>query len=188
MTNAAVLSRVINAATAMILIAGLAAGCATVTRYDAASDIGAFLTAVRDGDDAAFEAHVDRPALKDNLKARLLAATARRYGVESKQTLGALVLAGPLANVAVDGLVRPQVFSAAASLLGYGPETKIPNALVLGHQVKPLDDQRVCVIAKGQCVFVFRREEGTWRMIAFEGDVGLLDRKAAGSGPFRGLL
>ena len=48
--------------------------CATVQRYDAAGDIHAFLIAIRDNDKAAFDAHVDRPALKAQMHARILAA------------------------------------------------------------------------------------------------------------------
>ena len=183
MPNIPRLPRRLLAAVLSTVLGALTAGCATVAKYDASSDIHSFLVAVRDGDDAAFEAHVDRRARKDSLKARLMEAAASRYGVQSKQTLGAIVLAGPLASVAVDGLVRPQVFAAAASLMGYGPETAIPNPIFIARQVKPLGDDRVCVIARAQCVFIFKHEEGSWRMIAFEGDLGLLDRiggRAAG--------
>ncbi len=168
-----------------VMAAILTAGCATVAKYDAASDVHAFLISVRDGDRDTFEAHVDRPALKDNLKARLLEMSARRYGTDSKQTLGALLLAGPLASLTVDGLVRPQVFAAAAALMGYGAQTSIPNPILIGRQVKPLGGDRVCVMGKTQCLFIFKREEGTWRMIAYEGDLGLLGRGVEG---LRGLL
>jgi len=80
--------------------------CATAQKIDAAGDIRAFLVAVRDGDRATFDAHVDKSALKSNLKARLLAAEAASHGVQSRETLGAL-LAGPLVDVAVDALARP---------------------------------------------------------------------------------
>ena len=152
--------------------------CATATRYGASSDIHDFLVAVRDGDQAAFDAHIDRAALKANLKARLLAAAADRYGVSSPKTLGALALAGPVASLAVDGLARPEVFQAAASLLGYGPETRVPNFLVIGQAVKPLDSERVCVMIKRQCSFIFRNEDGAWKMVAFDGDLGLLNRRS----------
>ena len=148
-------------------------GCATVTRYDAAGDIRAFLVAVRDGDRPAFDEHVDRPALKTNLRARLLAEAGGKYGVESRETAGAL-LAGPLVDVAVDALVRPQVFRAAATLAGYGPETRVPGPLVLGQDLKPLDQDRVCALIRHRCAFVFKREDGVWRMIDFEGDFSLL--------------
>lgn len=154
----------------------IVAGCATVERYDASNDIRGFLIAVRDGDRAGFDAHVDRPALKANLKARLLAATAARYGTSSRQTLGA-ALAQPLVGVAVDALVQPQVFKAAAELEGYGSETRIPNALVLGQGIRPVGSDRVCAMIRGQCAFIFKREDGVWRLIDFAGDFSLLKRK-----------
>lgn len=153
----------------------LLAGCATATQLDAAGDIRAFLVAVRDGDRQTFDAHVDRPALKENLRARLLAAAAGRYGVESRESVGAL-LAGPLVDVAVNALVRPEVFRAAAELAGYGPETHIPGRLVLGQDLQPMGDDRVCALIRHRCAFVFKREEGVWKMVDFEGDLSLLTR------------
>ena len=163
-------------------VLGLAAlmlsACVTAERYDAAGDIRAFLVAVRDGDRASFDAHVDKPALKTNLRGRLLAAAASGHGVESRETLGAL-LAGPLVDVAVDALARPEVFRAAASLAGYGPDTRIPGPLVLGQDLQAMGDDRVCALIRHRCAFVFKREDGTWRMIDFEGDLGLLTRPRA---------
>ena len=161
--------------TTIALAAGLAAGCATVTRYDASQDIREFLVAVRDGDRAAFDAHIDRPALKANMRARLLAAAAGRYGAQSRETVGALA-AGPLVDVAVDALVRPQVFKAAAELAGYGPQTRIPPSIGITRDVTSLGSDRVCAMVKGKCAFIFKHEEGGWRMIDFEGDLGLLKR------------
>lgn len=156
------------------LVLGLMlAACATVQKYDASADIHQFLVAVRDGDKASFDAHVDKPALKAQLRARLIAEMAIAHGAESNETTGA-VLAGPLVDLGVEVLVRPEVFRAAAQLLGYGPEQPIPNVLAIGHQVKPLPNDRVCVIIGHSCAFIFKREEGVWRMIGFEGDLGSL--------------
>lgn len=157
------------------LVAALLAACATVERYDAAQDIRAFLVSVRDGDRAVFDAHVDKPALKENLRARLLAAEASSHGVESREALGALI-AGPLINVAVDALARPEVFRAAAELAGYGPDTRIPPPLVLGQDLQPMGDERVCALIRHRCAFLFKRKDGVWRLIDFEGDLGLLTR------------
>lgn len=149
--------------------------CVTAQKIDAAGDIRAFLVAVRDGDKATFDTHVDKPALKSNLKARLLAATASGHGVQSGATLGAL-LAGPLVDVAVDALARPEVFRAAAELAGYGADTRIPGPLVLGQDLQAMGDDRVCALIRHRCAFVFKREDGVWRLIDFEGDLGLLLR------------
>ncbi len=160
---------------ALALATGLLAACATATRYDAATDIRQLLVAIRDGDRATFDARVDRPALKTNLRARLLAAAAGRYGVGSRQTVGALI-AGPLVDVAADALIRPEVFRAAAELAGYGPDTHIPGALALSQGVKALGSDRVCAMVRGRCAFIFKHEETGWKMIDFEGDLGLLRR------------
>ena len=162
----------------------LLCACASVTRYDAAGDIHAFLVAVRDGDRETFDAHVDRPALRSNLKARLIAATAGSYGVTSREAVAAL-LAGPLMDVAVEALVRPQVFRAAASLAGYGPETRIPGPLALGQGLKALDGERVCAVIKARCAFIFKQEDGVWRLIDFDGDFSLLDRSGRDRNPAR---
>jgi hypothetical protein len=164
----------------LIAVAGLAAACSTVERYDASSDVHAFLVAVRDGDEATFDAHVDRPALKANLKARFLAATASKYGVGSTRTLTA-ALAQPLIDVAVDGLVHPQVFKAAAELEGYGPDTSIPGSFVIGQRIRPTGPDRVCAVIRDKCSFVFKREDGVWKLIDFDGDFGLLKRKSRGN-------
>jgi hypothetical protein len=155
-----------------------ASGCASVTRYDAAGDVHDFLVAVRDGDRQTFDRHVDRPALKANLHARLLAETARSYGPTSRESAAAVLLGGPLMDVAVDALVRPQVFRAAADLAGYGPQTHVPGALAVSQDLRLLDQDRVCAQIRRRCAFVFKNEDGVWRLIDFEGDLGLLTRKA----------
>ena len=159
-----------------LLAALAAAGCATVARYDASADIHAFLLSVRNGDRAAFDAHVDKPALKAQLRARLIAETAAEHGVQSGPTAGAL-LSGPLVDAGVELLVRPEVFRAAAELMGYGPDQPIPNMLVIGHEVKPLAGDRVCVILDRRCSFVFWREDGVWKLVAFEGDIDSLAKR-----------
>jgi hypothetical protein len=163
---------------ALALALGLAllSACATVARYDASADIHAFLVSVRDGDRAAFDAHVDKPALKAQLKARLIAEAASAHGVQSAPTAGAL-LAGPLVEVGVELLVRPEVFRAAAELMGYSPDQPIPNMLVIGHEVKPLAGDRVCVMLDKGCSFVFGREGGVWKLVAFEGDIESLTKR-----------
>ena len=157
----------------------LLAACGTVQGYDAAGDIHAFLIAVRDGDRTTFNAHVDRPALKTQLRARFLEEVARARGAASKSTLGA-ALAGPLVDVGVDVLVQPEVFRAAAALAGYGAGTSIPPRIVISHELKTLPQGRVCVQLRGGCSFVFKNEDGVWRLIAYEGDIGSLRRDIGG--------
>jgi hypothetical protein len=157
----------------LIAVAALSAlaACSTVPRYEAANDIHAFLVSIRDGDRPAFDAHVDKPALKTNLKARVLTETARHDKLAGAATL----LAGPLVDVAVEAAARPEVFRLVATEYGYSPDKPLPNTLVIAEYVRPLDGGRACVTtrAKGPCVFMFKNEDGTWKLIDFEGHIGL---------------
>ena len=147
----------------------LLGGCATLPRYGASQDIHAFLVAVRDGDRAGFEAHLDRPALKTQLRSRLIAEAGARGG--SGWAAAGAALAAPLVDVAVDALVRPDVFRAEAIRLGYDPAKPLPSALAIATRVRPVGDGRVCVEAApgGPCVFDFNDEGGVWRLTGYEG-------------------
>ncbi len=163
----------------LVVLALLAlSACATLQQYEAAGDIRAFLLAVRDTDQAAFDAHIDRPALKAQVRARLIA-----YVLQRKDTGGLAVfgsaMAGPIADYAVDHLAQPQVFLAVAEAEGYSPDQPVPNAAFLAPLIKPIDGERACISQKagGPCVLLFRKEDGAWKLIAFEGDPGMLKLK-----------
>jgi len=158
-----------------LAVAALLSACAGTERFDAASDIHAFLVSIRDGDAAGFDAHVDRPALKTQLRARLMAEAA----IGSKAAGTRLLVAAigrPVMDVVVDQLVQPDVFLAVAELYGYSPDAPPPGRLIIAKALKPLDAGRVCVTRSpgGACVLVFRNEDGVWRLVGFEGDPGLL--------------
>jgi hypothetical protein len=160
---------------ALLLTAAVLAGCATVPRFEAAGDIRAFLVAIRDGDRAGFDAHVDRGALAAQLKSRLMGEEARAHGAGSWQALGALA-AGPLVDVGVQALVQPETFRAAAVALGYSPDRPLPSRLEIDADLRAIGDGEVCVVTRrdGPCTLVFRNEDGTWRLVGYEGDVGRL--------------
>jgi hypothetical protein len=146
------------------------AACATVERYDAAGDIHALLVAIRDNDKQAFDAHIDRPALKTQLKTRLTAEMTRRGGA-----LGGLLAEGlgGMADPLIDAAVQPQMFLAAAEAKGYRPSKPLPGRISITESLRRLDEDRVCVIDKKDCLFVFRNEGGTWRLIGYEGPIDL---------------
>jgi hypothetical protein len=165
---------------AVLALALLASACATVASYPAANDIHTFLVSIRDGDRAAFDAHVDRDALKTNLRARVMTDVARttEKGGASLQAFGAF-LAGPLVDVAVDAMLKPEVFKAVAEMHGYTSSQPIPSSLAITQLVKQLGGDTVCVVTKkgGPCMLDFKDEGGTYKLINFEGDLSLL-RKA----------
>ncbi len=154
-------------------LAILAQACAATTQLSAGNDIHAFLLSIRDDDQARFDAHVDRAALKSQLRAKLIVDASRK-----SDDLGALaaVVARPLVNFAVDNLVQPEVFRAAAAELGYSADRPIPNTLLIAQALKPIDATHVCATKKrdGPCIFDFTDEGGVWRLTAFEGDRSLL--------------
>jgi hypothetical protein len=159
-----------------VLIAVLAlvlTACATATRYDAAGDIHALLVAIRDNDRQAFDAHVDRPALKAQLKSRLTA-----YAVQRGGALGGLLAEtfGGMTDALVDSAVQPQVFLAIAETKGYRPSKPLPGRIAITESLRYLEGDRVCVVDKkdGPCLLVFRHEGDAWRLIAFEGPLDAL--------------
>ena len=149
----------------LALASGLAA-CATAQKLGAANDVHALLVSIRDDDQAAFDAHVDRPALKRTIQGLIEAKASKRYGAL------AAALAPGLADFAGDTLVQPSIFRQVARQYGYGNDTKIPNPLVIAQALKPLPDGRVCATKKkdGPCTLVFTKEAGTWKLTGFEGD------------------
>ncbi|MFM8819923.1 MAG: DUF2939 domain-containing protein [Phenylobacterium sp.] len=155
----------------------LLAACATASRLDAANDVHDLLVAIRDDDRAAFDAGVDRDALKAELSSRLARETARLKidGVD----LGRLgVLAAPaLANLAGDALIQPRVFRQVAEAYGYAPDQPLPGRVVIAGQLKAMPDGRICATRKkdGPCLLIFTRSpEGRWRLSGFEGDISSL--------------
>jgi hypothetical protein len=157
------------------LIAGLAllaVGCATTARITAAGDVHMLLIAIRDDDHAAFDAHVDRPALEQELEARILERTQSPDTGNAVRALGAL-LARPLAQLAGDALIRPKVFRAVAEYYGYKPGTPIPGQFEIAAALRPLPDGRVCAARRhnGPCLVTFAKEAGTWRLVSFDGDI-----------------
>ncbi len=158
------------------LMALVLAGCAETTKIDAAGDIHAFLISIRDGDQAAFDAHVDRPLLKEQIRARLMARAAKRGDQAGELAALGVVLGRPLIDSLADAFIQPDVFRAVAEYLGYSPQTPIPGQLVIASSLRRLDDADVCAAKKkdGPCVLVFRNEAGVWRLVAFEGDASLL--------------
>ena len=159
----------------VVLLTGVAAGCATAERIDAAGDVHALMIAIRDDDRARFEAHVDRPALEQELEARILSRTGAADSSDSIRTLGA-VLARPLSRLAGDALIRPEVFRSVAEFYGYQSARPLPSQLAIAAALRSLPDGRVCAAKKrdGPCLITFANEQGVWRLVSFDGDVAML--------------
>jgi len=164
---------------ALIAFAALTlTGCATASRFDAAGDVHSLLVAIRDNDRAEFDRYVDRKALKQSLEGRLVRETTRADMDDGARAVAAL-LAPSLADAAVEALIRPEVFRAAANYYGYTPDKPLPDRLAIGGALKYLDDGRVCATKKknGPCLLMFTNVAGTWKLSGFEGDLSDLRGK-----------
>jgi uncharacterized protein YceK len=163
-----------------LLLAAVAAltlsACATVTQYDAAGDVHALLVAIRDSDKAAFNAHVDRPALKAQLRARLVAGAMGRQDATGWAALAAMAALPGVLDTIMDRLLQPDVFLAVAEANGYAPSKPLPGRALIGAAIRTLDAGRACVTTQrgGPCVLIFTNEAGVWRLTAFEGGPELL--------------
>ncbi len=149
--------------------------CATAQKLGVASDVHALLVSIRDNDTAAFDAHVDHEALKQELQARLTDQIGK-----NKKTKDLVALLGPsVIDFADQALVRPKTFRMVAEHYGYKSDTQIPGAVVISQALKALPDGRVCATKKkdGPCLLVFTKEQGVWKLTSFEGDSSMLRLK-----------
>lgn len=149
-------------ALAVGLVACLAACSGAQTKYDAAEDVRAFLVAIRANDQAAFERHVDREALRTQVLGQL------------KGSAGPLadMLGGSFANQAADQLIRPESFRLA--LERSGAPSRTPSAPEIATQLRVLEDGRVCLprAPNGPCAITFAEQAEVWRLVAIDvGDV-----------------
>lgn len=143
-------------------------GCATTQRLAAAGDVHSLLVAIRDDDQAAFDAHVDRRALEGQIQSEVVTRARASDGLAA---LG-LVLSGPLSRAASGLLIQPEVFRAAADYYGYSPDRPIPGTLALAVALTTLPDGRVCAKGRkaGRCLLTFADEGGVWRLVSFDAD------------------
>lgn len=153
------------------LIAVSLSGCASVQRIDAAGDVHALLISIRDNDQAAFDARIDRNALRDQIEGQLV-VRARQAKMDDRLKGLAMLLTGPAAQVASDTLLRPNVFKAAAEYYGYTPDKPIPGQLAIASTLRSTGEGRVCAARSktGPCLLSFASEDGVWKLVSFDGD------------------
>jgi hypothetical protein len=164
--------------TLLVLAAALTLGaCATAQRLDAANDVHALLVAIRDGDRATFDAHVDRPALQRAFEAKM-AQEVERSDVDPRlKELGRL-LSPTIANMAGDALLQPGAFRRVAEYYGYDPAKPLPGRVAIASALKSLPDGRVCATRTkdGPCLLIFTETAGVWKLSGFEGELSELRR------------
>ena len=147
---------------AALLALLLVAGCERPQeRLDAARDVHAFLKAAREGDRTTFDRHVDRPALKANLRG------------EIDEVLAGQPIPARMRDQLLDQLVDnlgPEMFQVATQ--GVGPLAgRTPSAAEIAAVLKPLGSTQVCLPPQpgaDQCAATFEKRGDTWRLVAVD--------------------
>jgi hypothetical protein len=147
---------------AVALLALTLGGCGAGVRRDAGDDVRAFLAAVARDDAAALEPHLDRKALRRDLKAQLLDVPEVR---DLHAQLGVSV-----GDVSVDRMIAPQ----AERLAREGPLVALPASFTdkdLKRQLKVVDSRHVCLVdpgVRGLCLLTFAKQGKTWRLVKLQ--------------------
>ncbi len=153
---------------------GLAlSGCDAPVRLAAAKDVQAFFTAVQADDHAAFDAHVDRPAIRADMRRQLTTlASGEGFGPgELEQVLG-----GRMADSLIDRMIQPESFRIVWVRSGM-PGKTAPNAVQIAVMLRMIGADRACMHnlrTPDRCIMTFRDEAGTWKLVGVQaGNIGL---------------
>ncbi len=138
-------------------------GCDLPVRYDAAKDVHDFLQAVKDNDRAAFEAHIDRPALRRQLRGQVGKAVAGAgfAGADVDAFLG-----GHAGDALVDQLIAPETFRIVWVRSGVSPE-RIPSAAELLPLLRVEGPDSACLHdlkRPDRCALTFHKEAAGWKL------------------------
>lgn len=149
-------SRFASPALALALLIG---GCGLDVRADAARGIVKVLDAVHRGDGPAFEAALDRPALRADLRAQLVAlGRARSLDVDGGPT-----------EFALDRMITPRAFRMVEAQTGQAA-SRSPTAAQIAQTLKVTDRRHVCVTNPGRtrCLLTFAKDRGAWRLVGMQ--------------------
>lgn len=152
------MDRWVRAAALAALVLSIS-GCGKASKgADATTAAQALLAAVQTGDAKAFEAHLDRPALRADLRGQLQ-AVARENGLD---------VAGGAADFALDRMITPDAFHLVSSQDGAALATP-PSRAQIAPLMTATGKDRACLHAIGapqQCLLTFARSDAGWRLVA----------------------
>jgi hypothetical protein len=134
-------------------------GCSLDVRADASRGIAHFLDAVHRGDRKAFEAAIDRPALRTDLRDQL-AALGKAKDLDVGE--GA-------SEFALDRMITPEAFRLVEARTGQALPVA-PTAAQIALTMKVRDKTHVCVTdpGKDRCVLSFAKHGVTWRLVGMQ--------------------
>jgi hypothetical protein len=137
----------------------MAQGCARKPQESAAAAAAqTLLTAAWSGDDKGFEAAIDRPALRADLRRQLM-AVAQANG---------LSIEGGASDAALDRMITPDAFRMVQATTGQ-PLAAAPTRAQAEALLKPAGADRACVPAappeQQTCLLTFAKEQSGWRLV-----------------------
>lgn len=144
---------------ALLALALLLGGCGLDVRADASQGIARFLDAVRRGDRQAFEAAIDRPALRSDLRGQI-AEIAKADGVDVGE--------GP-SEFALDRRINPEAFRLVEAKTGEALPMA-PTAAQVAILMKVRDRGHVCLEdpAQHRCLLSFAKQGKAWRLVGMQ--------------------
>ncbi|HEX3699721.1 MAG TPA: DUF2939 domain-containing protein [Phenylobacterium sp.] len=131
-------------------------GCGMSRDGDPVAAAQGLLSAVQTGDTKAFEAQLDRPALRADLRQQI-ASLGRAEGVD---------LGGP-SDPALDRMIDPQNLHVVQAD-GGAPLAAPPSKAQVAPLMKHLDGRRACLhdlTPDQRCLLTFAREPAGWRLV-----------------------
>ena len=144
---------------ASLIIVGLA-GCSGTAPQGAAESASRLLAAAAKGDRGAFEAEIDRAAVREDVRRQMSeVARAERLDVEG----------GP-SEFALDRMIGPDAVRLVRAGTGE-VVTTAPSAGQLAGQMKSIDGQRACLRNDGapdRCLLTFAKVKGGWRLVGMQ--------------------
>jgi hypothetical protein len=152
-------------------LAILVAGCGDV-RKDAAPAVRGFLEAADGAEPMVFEAHIDRVALRSDLKGQLMGLPEVRLLYDQ--------LGDATGDVAVDRMISPGSFQA------FRTELRLPKKAAdkeIAERLKVLGPNRVCLpddADDGKCLLTFTRQGRAWKLTGLHAP----DLRASAPGSF----
>jgi hypothetical protein len=150
-------------AAAFLALTLVLSGCSLDVRADAAKGIARFLDAVHRGDRAAFEASIDRPALRSDLRGQLA-----ELGKESSLDVGE-----GASVFALDRMITPQAFRLVEARNGQALPAA-PSAAQVALSLQVRDRTHACVTRPGpepgqsRCVLAFAKKGRAWRLVGMQ--------------------
>jgi hypothetical protein len=142
---------------ALVVLALTTQACHPKARAGAADAAQALLAAAWAGDSKGFEAAVDRPAVRADLRRQLMQVA----------QANALAVEGGASDAALDRMITPDAFRMVQAQTG-GPLAAAPTRAQAAALLRPVGDDRVCLhdsSPQQACLLTFARRDAGWRLV-----------------------